>query len=101
MDPGGNLDTAHGMIELVVGTGGVGEVTSFTPRPNSAVREMSTFGVMKLTLRAHDFDWQFIPVAGKTFTDSGHGQLPRGTLTRARRARAVSARGRGRRRRWR
>jgi len=71
MDPSGNLDTAHGIMSVVVGTGGAGEVTSFTPRPNSAVREMATFGVIKLTLRAHDFDWQFIPIAGKTFTDSG------------------------------
>jgi acid phosphatase type 7 len=38
---------------------------------NSVVREGSTFGVLKLTLRAADFDWQFVPVAGKTFTDSG------------------------------
>jgi 20S proteasome alpha/beta subunit len=70
-DPSGTLDTAHGVMSLVVGTGGVGEVTGFTPRPNSAVREAATFGVKKLTLRAHDFDWPFIPVAGKTFTDPG------------------------------
>jgi hypothetical protein len=31
-----------------------------------------TWGVLKLTLHAAGFDWQFVPVAGKTFTDSGN-----------------------------
>ena len=26
---------------------------------------------MKLTLHASSYDWQFIPIAGQTFTDSG------------------------------
>jgi hypothetical protein len=29
--------------------------------------------VLKLTLHPARYDWQFIPVAGKTFTDSGSG----------------------------
>jgi hypothetical protein len=27
--------------------------------------------VLKLTLHATGYDWQFVPVAGSTFTDSG------------------------------
>jgi len=35
------------------------------------VRESGTYGVLKLTLRATSYDWQFVPIAGQTFTDSG------------------------------
>ena len=41
--------------------------------PNSQVRESNTFGVLKMTLRPTGYDWQFVPVAGKSFTDSGSG----------------------------
>jgi hypothetical protein len=40
--------------------------------PNSEVRT-ATFGVLKLTLKSSGYDWQFIPVAGQSFTDSGSG----------------------------
>ena len=26
---------------------------------------------LKLTLRASDYDWNFVPIAGQTFTDAG------------------------------
>jgi hypothetical protein len=43
-----------------------------SPAPaNSEVRNDSTWGVLKLTLHPTSYDWQFIPVAGSTFTDSG------------------------------
>jgi hypothetical protein len=32
-----------------------------------------TFGVLKLTLRTVGYDWEFVPEAGKKFTDSGTG----------------------------
>jgi hypothetical protein len=35
------------------------------------VRNDNTFGVLQVTLRARDYAWQFHPVAGGTFTDSG------------------------------
>jgi len=31
--------------------------------------------VLKLTLHASSYDWQFVPVAGKTFTDAGTGAV--------------------------
>ena len=40
---------------------------------NSAVSDNATHGVLKLTLREGSYNWQFIPVAGKTFSDSGYG----------------------------
>jgi hypothetical protein len=32
-----------------------------------------TFGVLTLTLRSRDYDWQLIPKPEKSFTDSGNG----------------------------
>jgi hypothetical protein len=73
-DPEGKLDEKHGVREFVVGSGGknshrvMGEA-----KPNSEVRNGDTFGVLKLTLHANSYDWEFVPEAGKTFTDSGVG----------------------------
>ena len=38
---------------------------------NSEVRNANTFGVLKLTLYPNSYEWKFVPVAGKTFTDCG------------------------------
>src|SRR6266699_1385038 len=78
--PTGVADPAGGIREFVAGTGGA-LVTSFgTVRPNSQVRNSGTFGVLNLTLGDGSYSWQFVPVAGKTFTDSGttacHGARP-------------------------
>jgi len=35
------------------------------------VRNATTFGVLKVTLHPTSYDWQFVPQAGQTFTDSG------------------------------
>jgi hypothetical protein len=72
-DPSGMADPARGIREFVVGTGGAG-LYSFDLgiiKPNSEVRNDHTNGVLKLTLHPTSYDWQFVPVAGKTFTDSG------------------------------
>lgn len=71
-DPGGNLDLARGIPEFVVGTGGISHMAfNSTPASNSLVRNSTAFGVLKLTLHATSYDWQFVPIAGQTFTDSG------------------------------
>jgi hypothetical protein len=48
-------------------------LTFIRAKPDSEVRKAFTFGVLKLTLRARTYDWQFIPVAGSSFTDSSSG----------------------------
>jgi hypothetical protein len=73
MDSAGIADPSRGIREFIVGTGGVGETTTYTAHANSVVFNGSTFGVLKLTLRNGGYDWQFIPIAGQTFTDSGSG----------------------------
>ena len=62
-----------GIREFVIGTGGISLDAFGTIRPNSEVRQNSTYGVLKFTLGAGTYSWQFLPVAGKTFTDSGTG----------------------------
>src|SRR5207244_11503724 len=69
----GVLDQARGVRERVVGTGGRSVYGAGTPIANSQVLNNSTFGVLKLTLHANSYDWQFVPIAGQTFTDSGSG----------------------------
>jgi len=73
-DPDGKVDPEHGIREFVVGSGGKGTHRALgQTKPNSEVRNGDTFGVLKLTLHAKSYDWEFLPEAGKTFTDSGTG----------------------------
>jgi acid phosphatase type 7 len=71
-DPEGRLDVRRGLRQFVVGTGGASHHRFPGPAaPHSEVRSDDTFGVLKLTLYPASYEWQFIPVAGTTFTDSG------------------------------
>jgi len=70
-DPTGKPDPARGIREFVVGTGGKHLRGLGHPQPNSQVRNGSTFGVLKLTLHSGSYDWEFLPVTGATFRDSG------------------------------
>jgi calcineurin-like phosphoesterase family protein len=72
--PDGTLDMEHGIREFVVGTGGANLTEIETIAVNSEVRNNDTYGVLKLTLHPASYDWQFVPEAGKTFTDSGTGK---------------------------
>src|ERR1700722_19758450 len=73
-DADGKADSARGIREFVVGTGGKSHRAFVAPLPNSEVRDNTAFGVLKLTLKSDNYDWKFISEAGKTFTDSGNGQ---------------------------
>jgi len=72
-DPDGRPDPAHGIREIVAGTGGR-EVRPFaTLRANSEARNAQDLGILKLRLRTDGYDWQFLPVPGGTFSDAGSG----------------------------
>jgi len=73
MKPDGTPDAATGIREIIVGTGGESGGSFTNIFPTSEVREGHTYGVLKLTLSSNSYTWQFIPIAGKTFTDSGTG----------------------------
>ncbi len=67
---------ADGIREFVVGTGGApADSISYASNPldpNEVVRsQVPAYGVLKLTLSANSYSWNFLPAAGYTFTDSG------------------------------
>lgn len=70
-DPDGNAVASRGIREIVVGTGGKSRYDFTDIKSNSIVRDNSTYGVLKLTLKPTSYDWQFIPITEGTFTDSG------------------------------
>ncbi|MEO7964470.1 MAG: Ig-like domain-containing protein [Gemmatimonadaceae bacterium] len=71
--PAAVADANAGIREFIVGTGGRSLYTIGSVQPNSEVRNASTYGVLKLTLGAGTYTWEFKPVAGQSFTDSGTG----------------------------
>ena len=69
--PGG-ARSAKGIRQFIVGTGGEpGGDYNGPDHPDMQVMKRNTPGVLKLNLRADSYAWKFVPVAGKTFTDSG------------------------------
>lgn len=70
--PTGQADP-RGIRQFIVGTGGTGQNPFDTVMPNSEVRKTGVFGVLKLTLNSGSYTWEFVPVAGQTFRDSGSG----------------------------
>jgi hypothetical protein len=70
-DASGALDNVRGIREIITGTGGRDFSGFGAIAANTVVRQNKTFGVLKLTLHDAGYDWQFVPVAGGTFTDSG------------------------------
>jgi hypothetical protein len=62
---------SQGLREIIAGTGGAALYPFGTPKAASQVRNNTAYGVLKLTLHPSSYDWEFVPIAGATFTDSG------------------------------
>ncbi|MEV6521431.1 metallophosphoesterase [Longispora sp. NPDC051575] len=80
--PDGTRDDVNGIRQLLIGTGGTG--TYSLDSNTAAVREKgdaNTFGVGKLTLSATGYKADFVPVAGRTFTDTVSGTCHKATTT--------------------
>ena len=60
------------MSEFVVGTGG-GDLNSLVSAQPNLVTSGVAFGVLKLTLSSTSYTWDFLPVAGASYRDSGFG----------------------------
>ena len=71
--PAGIADSARGIRQFTVGTGGRILYRLGPAKPNSEVRNNTTFGVLALTLDRGSYHWRFVPVKGSSFTDSGAG----------------------------
>ncbi|MEO8192936.1 MAG: Ig-like domain-containing protein [Gemmatimonadales bacterium] len=72
-NPSAVADASRGIREFVVGTGGRGHYALGTVKANSVVFDSTSFGVLKMILSNGSYTWQFMPIAGNTFTDSGSG----------------------------
>ena len=69
--PAGVADP-NGIRQITVGTGGKSLYLFTTIQPNSEARSRNSAGVLKLTLHATGYSWEFLPVAG-LFVDAGSG----------------------------
>jgi hypothetical protein len=73
LTPGGKIDPNNGIRQIVAGTGGERGGSKVQEAPGVEVVETGTSGVLKLELSAGTYSWEFVPIAGQTFTDSGSG----------------------------
>ena len=71
--PDGVADPARGIRQFLVGTGGISHYVFSTPIANTEAYNTDTWGVLKLTLYAASYTWEFVPVAGMTYPHSGSG----------------------------
>jgi hypothetical protein len=76
--PGGT-PSSYGIRQFVVGTGGAPLVRFTRQMANSQVRNSTSYGVLRLTLRSSSYAFAFIPTTGSV-RDSGstlcHGKPP-------------------------
>ncbi|MDP9259040.1 MAG: hypothetical protein M3Q31_21180 [Actinomycetota bacterium] len=71
-DASGRRDDAHGTREFVVGTGGRNHMTfKAAIKPNSEVRNNTSFGFLALSLGPGSYAWRFVSVPPGGFSDSG------------------------------
>ena len=69
----GERDDARGVRQFVVGTGGKNHMMFKTIKPNSEVRDTSSFGFLQLTLNADSYSWTFVSDPPGGLSDSGTG----------------------------
>ncbi len=67
-DANGNVDTAGGIREFIVGTGG--EDKASPPGSTNVQSTAKAFGLLELTLHPASYDWKFVSVDGSVL-DSG------------------------------
>jgi acid phosphatase type 7 len=83
-DPNAAPDST-GIRVFVVGTGGAALYDIANPvEPNSVIRNglntaNASHGIIKFTLREGSYSWEFLPIAGNSFADSGSANCYIGT----------------------
>ena len=70
--PRGVPDTVRGIRQFVSGSGGKGLHTFPAVRANSEARDVTSLGILELTLGADGYRWRFRPAVG-SFEDAGTG----------------------------
>jgi hypothetical protein len=71
-DPDGRADVPRGIRQFTAGTGG-STLYAFGPLRANSQAHSATHGVLKLDLQGNFYTWQFIPIAGQSYSDSGSG----------------------------
>ena len=69
--PQGVSDPRRGIRQFTVGTGGHSLTPFRPPLLSSEVRSNDDFGVLRMELHPDHYSWEFIPVMGGTFNDTG------------------------------
>ena len=67
----GTRSDAVGIRQFLVGTGGASLNSFDTIREHTEASSTDTHGVLMLTLHDSSYDFQFVPIAGRTYTDVG------------------------------
>ena len=83
MDPTGAADPA-GIRAFTVGTGGVALMQpgpEVPVHPRSVVRDVTSHGVLRLSLATGGYGWRFLPTPGGTNNDAGSGVCHPGRRT--------------------
>ena len=73
MSGNGSVNAARGMVEFVVGTGGREHYAFLSILPASRARNSTAWGVLKLTLSPRSWTSRFVPIAGRTYSDTASG----------------------------
>jgi hypothetical protein len=73
MSGNGSVNAARGMVEFVVGTGGREHYAFLSILPTSRARNSTAWGVLKLTLSPGSWTSRFVPIAGRTYSDTASG----------------------------
>lgn len=71
LDAQGKQTTARGIRSFVVGTGGARLYDFGLRGEHSVAWQGSTWGLLKLTLHADSYDWEFLAAQPSTFQDKG------------------------------
>lgn len=69
--PDGSADPVRGVRQFIVGTGGAALYGFPSEHALLEVRDNTSHGVLRLDLEPGSYSWQFLPVPGDAFTDSG------------------------------
>ena len=75
--PSGRRDPERGIRQFVAGTGGAAHYKVKKGMANLESSNGNTYGVLKLTLGPGTYEWEFVPVEGSRYSDSGSGTCHR------------------------
>ncbi len=64
-------DSTRGLRQFIVGTGGRSRYPALFAQPNTEMRADKVDGILKMTLRASDYSWEYVPTIRGAAVDAG------------------------------